>query len=176
MSEEKIEEQGAQEDQQQEQAEPNGVAATEPNGKAEPDVAEYWKSRSRNWEKQFKDLKTQMNELLDVREFATGETKRADDAETALKAAQRELAVMKAASEANVDAGLLAKMTGETPEEISENARMLADGIRAAQAYPVVEDKGSARKQPMTLEDIDAIKDEAARRKAYAAYYEKQMR
>ena len=178
MSEEQAENKEQQESQEQAQgqAEPNGMAGTEPNGKADAEAADYWKSRSRSWEKQFKELKAQADELRDAKDFATGETRRADDAEAALKAAQRELAVLRAASEANVSAELLAKMTGETPEEIAANAQMLADGIKAAQAYPVVEDKGSAKKQPMTLEDIDAIKDEAERRRAYAAYYEKQLR
>ena len=160
-----------QEDQQaQPQAEPNGVAATEPNGKAAED-ADYWKSRSRGWEKQFKELKAERDELAGAKEFATGESERADKAEQALKAANRELAVLKAASAANVDATLLAKMQGDTPEEIAHNAHMLADGIRAAQSYPVVEDKGNQKQGPMTLDDIDAIQDEAQRRRAYAEYY-----
>ena len=156
----------------QTQAEPNGVAATEPNGKAE-DEASYWKSRSRGWEKQFKELKAEIDELKGAREFATGETKRADDAETALAAASRELAVLKAAATANVDPALLAKMTGDTPEEIAANASMLAESIKASQAYPPTVDNGSQRQRPMTLSDIDSIEDGAQRRAAYAEYYAK---
>ena len=136
--------------------EPNGVAATELNGKAEED-AEYWKNRSRGWERQFKELKAERDELSDAKRQAVDEAKRADDAEAALSAANRELAVLKAASQAGVDANLLAKMQGDTPDEIAQNAQMLADGIRAAQAYPVVEDKGNQKAGPMTLDDIDAI-------------------
>ena len=135
---------------------PNGVAATELNGKAEED-AEYWKNRSRGWERQFKELKAERDELSDAKRQAVDEAKRADDAEAALSAANRELAVLKAASQAGVDASLLAKMQGDTPDEIAQNAQMLADGIRAAQAYPVVEDKGNQKQPPMTLDDIDAI-------------------
>lgn len=160
-------------DQAQPQAEPNGVAATEPNGKVEEGV-EYWRNRSRGWERQFKELKAEAEELKGAREFATGETRRADDAEAALSAANRELAVLRAASAANVDAALLAKMQGDTPDEIAQNAQMLADGIKAAQAYPVVVDNGNQRQGPMTLEDMDAIEDEAQRRKAYAEYYNRQ--
>lgn len=158
-----------------EQAEPNGVAATEPNGKADED-AEYWKSRSRGWEKQFKELKAERDELSDAKKQAVDEAKRADDAEAALNAANRELAVLKAASQAGVDANLLAKMQGDTPEEIAQNAQMLAEGIRAAQPYPVVEDKGNQKVGPITLDDIDAIKDDRQRRQAYADYYSKHKR
>ena len=152
------------------QAEPNGMADTEPNGKADED-AEYWKTRSRGWEREFKELKAEADELKGAKEFATSETKRADEAEAALNAANRELAVLKAASAANVDANLLAKMQGETPEEISQNAQMLAESFKAAQAYPTVVDNGSQKPAPMTLDDIDSIKDEAQRRQAYADYY-----
>ena len=173
MSEvQETEERREDQEQAEQQAEPNGVAATEPNGKADED-AEYWKNRSRGWERQFKELKAERDELAGAKEFATGETKRADDAETALAAANRELAVLKAAAEANVDANLLAKMTGDTPEEIAQNAQMLADGIKAAQPYPIVEDKGNQKAAAMTLDDIDAIQDEAQRRRAYAEYYSK---
>ena len=168
------EQQEAQE-QAEPQAEPNGMAATEPNGKADED-AEYWKNRSRGWERQFKELKAERDELSGAKQLAVDESKRADTAEEALKAANRELAVLKAATAANVDANLLAKMTGETPEEIAQNAQMLADSIKAAQAYPVVEDRGNQKQGPLTLEDIDAIKDEAQRRKAYAEYFSKQKR
>lgn len=157
------------------QAEPKGMAATEPNGKADED-ADYWKSRSRGWEKQFKELKAEADELKGAKEFATGETKRADDAEEALRAANRELAVLKAAAAANVDANLLAKMQGDTPDEIAQNAQMLAEGIKAAQAYPTVVDNGNQKRGPLTLSDIDAIQDEAQRRKAYAEYFTKQKR
>ena len=161
------------EQQAQQEAEPNGVAETEPNGAA--DEAAYWKSRSRSWEKQFKELKAAADENAGAKQHAIDEAKRADEAEAALAAANRELAVLKAAKEAGVDAGLLARMSGDTPEAISENARALAAGIKAAQAYPAVEDNGSAKQAPMTLSDIDSIKDDAQRRAAYASYYEKHM-
>lgn len=154
------------------QAEPNGAAQPEPNGK-EGEDAEYWKSRSRGWEKQFKGLKAERDELSDAKSQAVAEAKRADDAESALAAANRELSVLKAASQAGVDAGLLARMRGDTPEEIAQNAQMLAEGMRAAQAYPVVEDAGNQKAGPMTLADIDAIQDDARRREAYAEYYRK---
>lgn len=154
------------------QAEPNGKAATEPNGKAD-EGADYWKSRARGWERQFKELKAEADELRDAKELATGEAKRADEAEAALGAANRELAVLKAASAANVDPALLAKMQGDTPEEIAQNAQMLSEGMRAAQAYPAVVDNGNQKPGPVTLEDIDEIQDGAQRRKAYAEYFSK---
>ena len=161
------------EQQPQQEAEPNGVAETEPNGKAEE--AAYWKSRSRNWEKQYKELKASAEENAEAKQHAIDEAKRADSAEAALAAATRELAVMKAAKEANVDADLLARMSGDTPEAIADNAKALAAGIKAAQAYPAVEDNGSAKQPPMTLSDIDAIKDDAQRRAAYTEYYERHL-
>jgi len=151
------------------QAEPNGAAGTEPNGKA--DDAAYWKTRSRNWEKQFKDLKATADENAAAKQAAIDEARRADDAEAALAAANRELSVLRAASEAGVDAAVLARMTGDTPEEIAANASMLAESIKASQAYPAVVDNGSRKPQPMTLSDIDAIEDDALRRAAYADYY-----
>lgn len=154
-------------------AEPNGVAQAEPKGTAGDEDASYWKSRSRDWERQFKELKAESAENADAKQHAVEEAKRADDAEAALKAANRELAVLKAAAEANVDAALLARMTGDTPEEIAGNAQMLADGIKAAQAYPMVVDNGSQKKAPMTLADIDAIQDDAQRRAAYTDYFMK---
>ena len=171
------EQQERQEDRAEETMETQQQAETqaEPNGKADED-ADYWKSRSRGWEKQFKELKAEADELKGVKEFATGETRRADEAEAALSAANRELAVLKAAAAVDVDAALLAKMQGDTPEEIAQNAQMLAEGIKAAQAYPTVVDNGNQKQGPMTLGDIDAIQDEAQRRKAYAEYFEKKMR
>ena len=125
-----------------EPAEPHGA-----NGEpTEPTEPIDWKKHSRDWEERSKTN-------LARAEKAEGE-KAAIEAE--LEAAKSELATLKASNEraeavrsaakaANVDEGVLSRMTGETPEEIAENARILAAATRqtGSASYPSVSDNGA---------------------------------
>lgn len=88
----------------------------DPEPPAEPD----WKARSRHWESRAKANKARADEK---------------DAEIESLKAQlaRQGAVTDAAREKGVDAGLLARMAGDTPEEIAANADALLAWARQSQ-------------------------------------------
>lgn len=73
--------------------------------------------------------------------------------------------VTKAASEAGVSADVLARMTGDTEEEIAANAAILAEAIPKA-AFPSVSDNGNQPAATVTKEDIKSIKDPKAQLRA----------
>lgn len=80
----------------------------------------------------------------------------------------RAKAVVEAAAEKNVDATILARMAGDTADEITANAELLAN-VMPRTAYPDVPDAGGAGAAPPTREQIEAIKDEGQRVDAIAA-------
>lgn len=75
---------------------------------------------------------------------------------------QRDQWAKEAASETGVDASLI---RGNTAEEMLAHAQAIKEAMRPA--YPVINDAGKPKPQ-MTKDDILAIKDTAARRKAIA--------
>ena len=146
----------------------------EPNGEgAEPTEPVDWKKHSRDWEERSKA------------NLARAEAAEADKAamQADLEAARAELAALQAsntraeavrsaAKAANVDEAVLGRMTGETPEEIAENARILAAATQpASPSYPSVSDGGAGgQTYGMTLAQINAIKDPTERVMARAQY------
>lgn len=68
-------------------------------------------------------------------------------------------AVQKAASEYNVDAALLARMSGD----VDENAQFLAEQAKSAQKYPNVRDGGESSSQAITKDLIEAIENPVER-------------
>ncbi|MCR2036245.1 hypothetical protein [Adlercreutzia mucosicola] len=134
------------------QDEPRGAdPEAEPDPEPEADQTD-WKARSRQWESRAKAHKAKADEK---------------DAEIASLKAQiaRTGAVAEVAREKGVDAGLLARMAGDTPEEIAENADALL-AFAKGPAFPDVPDAGGAGAAPVTVEDIEAIKDPAERVRA----------
>lgn len=73
----------------------------------------------------------------------------------------RSAVIAKAAADAHVSADVLARMTGETEEEIVANAALLAESIPKT-VYPDVPDKGNQPAVTITKSDIDNIKDPVA--------------
>lgn len=126
----------------------NGEAADgeDPEPPAEPD----WKARSRHWESRAKANKARADEK---------------DAEIASLKAQlaRQGAVADAAREKGVDAGLLARMAGDTPEEIAENADALLAWARQSQGYPEAPDDGAGRPAAVSREAILAERNPVVR-------------
>lgn len=108
-------------------------------------------------------------ELERAQKAAQEAVQRAEAAEA--KAAEMEAAqtraalVSKAAAEAGVSAEVLARMAGDTEEEVSANAAILAGAIPKA-AYPSVPDRGSQPASAMTKADIEGIKDPRAQLRA----------
>lgn len=112
----------------------------------EPD----WKARSRHWEGRAKANKAKADEK---------------DAEIASLKAQlaRHEAVSGVAREKGVDAGILARMAGDTPEDIAANADALIEWARSAQGYPEAPDDGAGRPPATTREAILAEKNPVKR-------------
>ncbi len=118
----------------------------DPEPSAEPD----WKARSRHWESRAKANKARADEK---------------DAEIASLKAQlaRQGAVSDAAREKGVDAGILARMAGDTPEEIAENADALLAWARQSQGYPEAPDDGAGRPAAVSREAILAERNPVVR-------------
>ena len=118
----------------------------------EPD----WKARARQWEGRAKARQAQLTEK---------------DAEIARMAAQiaRAGAVAEVAREKNVDASLLARMAGDTPEEIAANADALAEFARSRPGYPDAPDDGAGRPSAVTREQIEAERNPVRRARLMGA-------
>lgn len=144
----------------QAEAEPNGEATAEPKGAAED--AEYWKSRSRSWERQFKELRAEADQAAEAGKRAADEAKRADEAQAALDEARRKLAAYEAAERHGVDPSTLLRMSG-TAEDMESNAEAVAEAIRSAHRYPEVPDNGQQNAQTVTVDSIESEADPVAR-------------
>lgn len=68
-------------------------------------------------------------------------------------------AVQKVATEYNVDAALLARMSGD----VDENAQFLAEQAKSVQKYPNVRDGGETPSQAITKDLIEAIENPVER-------------
>ena len=149
-------------------------SAAKDDGKAVDWEAKYKEAiqQSRKWEKlanaDHKKAEAAKAANDDAESRAASLQKELDD----LKAERvRELLVAEVAKDKAVDAGILARMAGDTREAIEENADMLA-GIAPADtgnSYPKVKDKGESKTPPTTKEEILAIKNPRERREAIAA-------
>lgn len=140
-----------------EAADVDPAEAGAPGGQADAEGGEPdWKARARQWEGRAKSRQAQLAEK---------------DAEIARMAAQiaRADAVAEVAREKNVDASLLARMAGDTPEEIAANADALADFARSRPGYPDAPDDGAGRPSAMTREQIEAERDPVRRARLMGA-------
>lgn len=147
-------EQGSTEAQQEQQAQPAGETGAEAQGaegqEQAPEAADEtdWKARARQWESRAKANKAKADEL-------------------AAQLARTE-AVSRIAAEKGIDANLLARMTGDTDEEIGANADALAEFARSG-SYPEVPDSGAGRPPAVTKEQIMAEKNPVKRASLMAA-------
>lgn len=159
------------------------AGTTEPQGAGEPTdwKAEYDKllADSRKWERRAKDnaQKAKAYDELAAKSMTDAEradaaTKRAEEAEAKIaeyeRRAERAGIVSEVARQTGADAELLARMTGDTREEVEANAAWLAEKLADRRLYPSVSDKGQQHAPRMTDKDISAIKDPAERVKARA--------
>lgn len=131
------------------QTEPTEPTPAEPHGTTEPTVDQTdWKATSRKWEKLAKENKAAADELKKLKEAAMTEqelaAKRAEETEAQLREAQRKLNVYEAAKTAGIDASLLERMKGDTPEEIAANAEFIKASFGSAPKYPTVTDNGAS--------------------------------
>lgn len=151
--------------------EPHGEETGQPHGGTEEETD--WKAEARKWEKLAKANKDAAAELEQLRASTMSEQekaiKRAEDAESALAAANRKLAIHEAAKTAGVDESLLERMSGDTADEIAENANALKESMATTTRYPNVPDAGNRPTPGMTADDIRSIKDPVERVRARAA-------
>lgn len=126
-------------------AEPHGANGEPASAAADPTD---WKAMARKWEKQAKENKAAADELAKLKEANMTEqelaAKRAEETEAQLREAQRKLNVYEAAKTAGIDASLLERMKGDTPEEIAANAEFIKASFGAAPKYPTVTDNGAS--------------------------------
>ena len=113
-------------------------------------------------------LKEKAAQLDAIEEAKKSELEKAQEEASGWKAKYDELnakverrdAIDKAAAEYNVDASMLARMSGD----VEENAKFLAEREKNAPKYPTVSDEGEGRSlSKVTQEDIDNEKDPAKR-------------
>lgn len=147
---------------------------TEPNGAGEePTEPDGWKGRSRLWEERSKANLARAEAAEAEKETLQADLEAARAELAALQASNtRAEAVRSAAKAANVSEDVLARMSGESAEEIAENARILAVATQqGTPSYPSVPDNGAnGNAYGMTLEQINAIKDPTERVMARAKY------
>lgn len=126
-------------------AEPHGASGEPASAAAD---ATDWKAMARKWEKQAKENKAAADELAKLKEASMTEqelaAKKAEETEAQLREAQRKLNVYEAAKTTGVDAELLERMKGDTPEEIAANAEFVKASFGNAPRYPAVTDNGAS--------------------------------
>lgn len=142
---------------------PSGGNAASADPEPEPEGDETdWKARSRQWEGRAKANKAK----------ADGKDAEIAERDTRIAELEAKLArtgiVADVAREKCVDAGLLARMAGDTAEEIADNADALLAFVRGQEsAFPDVPDAGGAAGTgTVTREDIESIKDPVERVRA----------
>lgn len=146
---------------------------TEPHGTDGNDPID-WKKHSREWEERSKAnlARAEQAEASNAAIQADLDAARAELA--ALQASNtRAEAVRTAAKAANVNEDVLSRMSGDSAEEIAENARILAAATvqQSGPSYPSVPDNGAGSgSYGMTLEQINAIKDPTERVMMRAKY------
>ena len=153
--------------------EPQAGDSTEPQGTEDKDwQAEYEKllAQSRKWEERAKKNVAAAKELDEIKaqsmtdaERAQEATRRAEEAEAKIaeyeRKAERESIISEVAESKQVDADILARMMGDTREEIEANADWIAAKLAEKHLYPSVADKGQQTPPKQKPEDIRAIKD-----------------
>ena len=131
---------------------------------------EKLKGESRKWEQRSKDNAAKAKELDELKaatqtdaEKLSGAIKRAEEAEAKVaeleRKAERAEIVSEVAAAKGVDADLLARMAGDTREEVEANADYIASKLAGKPIYPSVTDNGVTKGKPITKAEIEAIKD-----------------
>lgn len=133
-----------------------------------------WKAMSRKWEKQAKENKDAAAELAALKEKVASleaATQRAEEAEAKVAKleadAARQRAVDAVAAETGIPATLLARMNGDTEEEIRSNAEVVRSTMPV---YPTVQETGHAGAPQISKEQILSIQNERERLKAIAEH------
>lgn len=144
-------------------AQPTEPTATEPHGTEPTEPEKDWKAeyekvlaQSRKWEQRSKDNAAKAKELDELKaatqtdaEKLADATKRAEEAEAKIaeyeRAAERAEAIREVAAERGIDADILARMAGDTREEIEGNAEFIATKLSGAPIYPSVTDNGQKK-------------------------------
>lgn len=139
--------------------------------------AEDWRAKyecavanSRKWEQRAKDNSAAAKELAELKaatqtdaEKLADAVKRAEEAEAKVadfeRKAERAAIVAEVAASKGVDAEWLARMAGDTREQIEANADFVAAKVAGTPIYPDVPDNGGGSAAPVTKEQIEAIKD-----------------
>lgn len=134
--------------------------------------AEYEKvlAQSRKWEQRAKENKDAAKRLAELEDSTKTDAerladanKRAESAEARLaeyeRRAERAAVVAEIAAEKGVDSEWLARMAGDTREEVEANADFIAGRLAGAPVYPSVADNGGKMAVGITREQIEAIKD-----------------
>lgn len=143
------------------------ATATEPQAQAQaaPADATDWKAEARKWEARAKENKSKADAYDEAQEAAKSDLQKAiERAERAEKLnadyeaeKARDAAVKAVAAEVGVDAELLALMKGNTPDEITANAKTLKAKLDAQQKYPEVKDAGEQKKPAPKFGEIPTI-------------------
>lgn len=158
---------------------PHGPEAKEPERDWR---AEYEKAvaQSRKWEDRAKANKAKADKADQMEEASRSDAEkladavaRAERAEAKVKEyetrAERDAIVAEVADAKGIDRELLARMNGDDRESVEANADWLKAKLAAIPKYPTVDDNGG-KPSPVTVEQIEAIKDPAQRIKARAQH------
>lgn len=150
--------------------------AQEPHGAEPPEPtvsrAEYEKllAESRKWEDRAKKNADAAKRLAALEDSTKTDAEKLADATKRMEAAEAKLAdyerraerdgiVAEVAADKGVDAEWLSRMAGDTREEVEANAEFIASRLSGAPIYPSVGDRGQQKAAPVTVEQIEAIKD-----------------
>lgn len=147
--------------------------------------ADYEKllEKSRKWEARSKANADKAKAYDEMRAKSMTDAERADEAAKRAEAAEARLAeyeraektarlVAEVAAEKGVDAELLGRMSGDARSEIEANADFIASRLSGSSIYPSVPDGGRSNAQPVTREQIEAIKDPRERVRMRAKHIE----
>ena len=126
--------------------------------------------RSRKWERQSKANAEKAKAYDELAAKSMTDAERAEAAEKRAEAAEAKVEeferreeragiVSEVASEKGVDAEMLARMVGDSREDIEANADFIAKRLKNAPIYPSVGDRGQQKAAPVTIDQIEAIKD-----------------
>ena len=123
--------------------------AAEPHGAEQGGTPEIdWKAEARKWEQRAKANNAAADELAKLKEASLSEqelaAKRAEETAAELRETKRKLHIYEAAKTAGIDASLLERMKGDTPEEIAANAEFIKSALGTAPKYPTVNDNGAS--------------------------------
>lgn len=157
---------------EEQETSPSEVKAEEKAKEPEPQGTD-WKAEARKWEKRAKANAKELEDYKasksdDANASAVEELAKAKERIKALETEKaRSQLARSIAKSSGVDPDILLRMSGDTEEEIKENAELLAKSSKAK--WPTVPDDGSPKgSQKMTKEQILAIKNPVEQLRAAA--------